>query len=106
MINFVQKVNAALKVTTDPPEKGLLGFIRDFGGPEADLNSVISMGQKITELLLAMAGIFALVIFLWGVFDYVLSFGNDEKIKKASQTMLRYFLGLVIIAASYTIINR
>jgi hypothetical protein len=77
-MNSVEKVHAALKITTDPPEKGLLSFVRDFGGPDADLNSVISMGEKIIDLLLAMAGIFALVIFLWGVFGYVMSFGNDE----------------------------
>jgi len=110
MIDFIQKTYAAVKVTTDPPDEGILGLAKKFGGTEADLNSLFGAGglvEKITSLALGVAGIFALIMFLYGgVFNYVMSFGDDEKIKKASQTMLWSFLGLVIIAVSYTIITR
>lgn len=106
MIHLIEKVSAEIKVTSDPIPDGIRGFVSQFGGTEASLDSVVSMGNKIIEVGITFAGVFALVMFLWGAFDYMFSLGNDEKVKKAGQTMLWAFLGLVIIAAARTILGR
>lgn len=106
MIDLIQKASAALNVNVNTPDGGILGLAKQFGGTNADLSSVMSLIEKVIQLALGLAGVFALVMFLYGgVFNYVFSFGNEEKIKKASQTMIWSFLGLVIIAASYTILG-
>jgi hypothetical protein len=105
MIDLIQKVSAEVTVSSDPLPSGILGFFQKFGGTEASLDSVVAMINKAIEIGLVFAGVFALIMFLWGAFDYMFSLGNDEKIKKASQTMLWSFIGLVIIAAARTILN-
>lgn len=106
MIDLIQKASAALNVNVDQPDGGILGLAKQFGGTNANLSSVMNLIEKVIQLALGLAGVFALIMFLYGgVFNYVFSFGNEEKIKKASQAMLWSFLGLVIIAGSYTIIN-
>lgn len=105
--HFVTKVYAAIKVNVDPPAGGIAGLAQKFGGTEADLTSVMNLIGAVIKLAFGLAGIFALTMFLYGgVFSYMTSFGNEDKIKKANLAMLWSFLGLVIIAASYTIINR
>jgi Mg/Co/Ni transporter MgtE len=106
MIKLIEKVSAEVKVNSDPMPDGILGFVRQFGGTEASLGSVVAMIEKAIEVGLTFAGVFALIMFLWGAFDYMFSLGDDEKVKKSSQTMLWSFIGLVIIAAARTILNR
>jgi len=78
MINFIDKISAAeVKVGSDPIPGGILGFVRDFGGTEASLDSVVGMVEKVIEVALTFAGVFALIMFLWGAFDYMFSMGND-----------------------------
>jgi len=105
MISLIEKVQAKVIVSSDPLPGGIIGFLRQFGGTEASLDSVVAMGEKAIEIALTFAGVFAMIMFLWGTFDYIFSLGNDEKIKKASQTMLWSFIGLVIVAAARTILN-
>lgn len=104
--DLVKQAHAAINVNVDQPAGGILGLAKQFGGTEANLDSVIGLIQKAVQLAFGLAGIAALVIFLYGgVFEYLTSFGNEEKIKKANLTMLWSIIGLVIIAASYTILN-
>lgn len=106
MINFIDHIKAAVDVTADLPAEGISGLAKQFGGTEADLGSIVDLIQKVIDYALAFAGVAALFMFLWGgVFNYVTSFGNEEKIKKATQTMVWSLLGLVIIGISYTIKN-
>ena len=54
-------------------------------------------------ILLLSAGAF--VVFLWGVFEFVLHAGDVAKRKEGRQAILWGLVGLVIIFGAYGIIN-
>lgn len=54
-------------------------------------------------ILLLSAG--ALVVFFWGVFEFVLHAGNETKRKEGREAIFWGIIGLVIIIGAYGIIN-
>jgi len=53
-------------------------------------------------------GIFLLALFIMlviGAFNYLTSFGNPEKVKKAQGTLKFAFIGLILFFGSYLILN-
>ncbi len=60
---------------------------------------------SIIKIALTLGGVIALVIFLWGVLQYGLSFGDDSKTTKAKQTMLGAIIGIVIMASAFAIVQ-
>jgi len=60
------------------------------------------------NLLNLATGIFILglfIMFVIGAFNYLTSFGNPEKIKKAQGTLKFAFIGLILFLGSYLILN-
>ena len=59
--------------------------------------------------LLFLSGAFVMFILLvmlfWGGYNYLTSFGSEEKIKKAQGTMKYAFLGLGIYLGAYLLLN-
>lgn len=59
--------------------------------------------------LLVMSSFFIVFVlflmFVVGSFNYLTSFGNAEKIKKARSTLLYAVIGLVIFVSAYLILN-
>lgn len=103
MVNyFITKTYAA----TLPD--GIIGLVKNSCGGDctnANLDTVITLLKNVITQAGAFAGIFALIMFLYGAFNYTTSAGNEEKVKKATGTMIWSIIGLVIIALSYTIIT-
>lgn len=54
---------------------------------------------------LGLVGVVALVYFILGGFQWMTAAGNLEKVKKGRDTLIWATLGLVIIFASYSLIN-
>jgi energy-converting hydrogenase Eha subunit E len=44
-------------------------------------------------------------MFVWGGFQYLLSAGDDNKVKKGKETIKNAALGIVIIFLAYTAVN-
>ena len=60
------------------------------------------------NLLNLATGIFLLALFIMiviGAFNYLTSFGNPEKVKKAQGTLKFAFIGLFLFLGSYLILN-
>jgi hypothetical protein len=60
------------------------------------------------NLLNLATGIFLLALFIMlvvGAFNYLTSFGNPEKVKKAQGTLKFAFIGLILFLGSYLILN-
>jgi len=60
------------------------------------------------NLLNLSTGIFILALFIMiliGAFNYLTSFGNQEKVKKAQGTLKFAFIGLILFLCSYLILN-
>ncbi len=53
--------------------------------------------------LLTLIGIIFVVLLMYGGFVYMTSGGNDEKVKKAKNTLKAAVIGLVIIVSGYSI---
>lgn len=60
--------------------------------------------QIVNPIILLLSGA-ALVLFLWGVYEFIAHAGDETKRKEGHQAMLWGIIGLVIIFGAYGIIN-
>ncbi len=61
--------------------------------------------NRLIKFLLGAAGSVALLMFVWGGFQYLWSAGDDAKVKKGKATLTNAALGLAIIFLAYTGVN-
>lgn len=54
-------------------------------------------------LLIALAGIWALIQFVLGGFGYITAAGDPKKVQEAQSKLMHSIIGLVIIAASFVL---
>ena len=66
------------------------------------LNSVVI--EIINPIILLLAA-GAFVVFLWGVFEFILHAGDEAKRKEGRSAIMWGLIGLVIIFGAYGIIN-
>ncbi|NNM83893.1 hypothetical protein HKL94_01590 [Candidatus Parcubacteria bacterium] len=66
------------------------------------LNNVIT--QIINPIILLLAAA-AFVLFIWGVFEFILHAGDEGKRGEGKQAIMWGLVGLVIIFGAYGIIN-
>lgn len=95
----------------------VLGFELQLDYPEIlgkDLNEIINLPseQQLSNLVLylyyfflSIAGIAAFVMIAWGGIGYLTSAGKPAAISEAKDRIFKAFLGLVILLASYLILN-
>lgn len=69
---------------------------------EADPSAIIGL---IIKSLLGVVGGLALVMTVYGGFQWLTSAGNTEKVKSGSMTMLWSIIGLIIVLASYLLVD-
>ena len=71
-------------------------------GATADPRVIIG---NILNALLGLIGSIALIMFIAGGVEILLSTGNSDKIKKGRDTMVYAAIGLAIIFSSYALVN-
>lgn len=69
------------------------------------MDSLLGIGLAITEILLFIAGLLAIVYIIYGGFRYVLSQGEPENTKIAKDAILNAVIGLVIAVLASTIVR-
>ena len=60
---------------------------------------------RIISAVLGLVGSIALVIFMWGGFQWMTSAGNAEKVTKGKNAILWAALGLAVIFSSYALVR-
>jgi len=60
---------------------------------------------RLIKAILGLSGSVALLMFVWGGFQYLWSGGDDAKVKKGKETLKNAVLGIVIIFFAYTLVN-
>jgi hypothetical protein len=60
--------------------------------------------QIINPLILLMSAV-AFVVFLWGIFQFIINADNDTKRSQGKQAIIWGLVGLVVIFGAYGIIN-
>lgn len=68
----------------------------------SDLRVVVG---RIIRALLGLSGTLALLMFVWGGFQWITSGGEKEKIDKGKRTLTWAAIGLFFIFISYTVVS-
>jgi len=71
---------------------------------DEDITPAVIIGMVIKSFLGLLGGL-ALVMMVWGGFQWLTSAGNDEKVKKGTQTMMWAIIGMVVVLASYLLVS-
>lgn len=71
-------------------------------GTSSDLQSQV---RNITNTMLLVIGIVAVIMLIVGGFRYVLSNGNEKAVGAAKDTILFAIIGIVVALLSYAIVN-
>ncbi|MCK4539814.1 hypothetical protein KAU09_01525 [Candidatus Parcubacteria bacterium] len=73
--------------------------------PEAEDDDVRDMAVTIIKYLITFLGIIAVAIILYGGFVWMTAAGNEDRVTKAKNIIIAGVIGLVIVIASYAIVN-
>lgn len=81
---------------TDP--LGVTG--EDLKGPDV----VYILAGRIIKFMLGIVGSLALLMFVYGGVQWLISAGNQDKVKKGRDTLVWAAIGLIVVVASYAIL--
>lgn len=70
-----------------------------------DLFGADGVFNRITDTLLYLVGLIAVVMLIWGGLRYVVSGGDAKKVTDAKNTILYAIIGLIISFFSYAIVH-
>jgi len=73
-----------------------------FGLPNVDLITFIS---RLVRIFLSLVVLIVILMIILSGFKWMLSGGDDEKIKKARSSFINSIIGLIIIFISYAIVS-
>lgn len=90
----------ALAQFTQPSGAGS-GLPDTFGGA----SNITQLILSIINILLALAGLIAVLVLIIGGFRYVTSFGNEEAVDKAKKMILNAIIGIVVIILAFVIVR-
>ena len=88
-----------------PPETGNPVPCNSSNCGNYSLNDFLSLAANVADLILGFVGALALLFFVYGGFVFILSGGSEEKVRLGKQILINAIIGLVIVFASYMIIQ-
>lgn len=83
--------------TVKPPEVVNQLNKGDLNG-ETGVNALLSTGVSLFFMLATIAFVF---MFIWGAYDFIISFGEKDSIGKARQKITWAVIGLIILSLSF-----
>lgn len=86
------------------PTSGLISADDQFSGILGD-TSLIEIIQKLIVVAFIIAGLLSAIFIFVGGISFILSGGNDEKIKKAVNTIRYAIVGLIVTIFSFTFVT-
>lgn len=98
--NFVLAQSVGNQLDPAPTRGSGSGLPNPLG--ENDPRAIIG---NIIRAALGIVGSLALAVFIYGGFTWVISAGNDDKIKKGKDMIIWATLGLAVIFASYALVT-
>lgn len=90
------------------PITGHAGFLDDLAcinNGQCGLDDIVKGFVNLTRLLLGSMGAFALLYFVWGGIQWLISGGNADKVNKGRQIMINTFWALVIAFGSFLLLD-
>ena len=83
----------------------------DFVIPENESDPVPGLGtasqviMRVIEILLAIAGLVAVIFLIVGGFRYITAGGNEETAEGAKKTLINAIIGVVIVILAFVIVR-
>lgn len=107
--NFIRKRHKLLKVAVSTP----LGNIGEgtgfgpfnFGNVGSPLTVVAKVASTVIGVITLVAGIYFIFQFLIGAFGWLTSSGDKTRLQKAQDRLTHALIGLVIVVATYAIVE-
>lgn len=96
---FITKITNAQIIRPGSPED------TGYRTGDYELNDIIIIVVRISELILRLVGSLALLFFIYGGVMFLISSGNKEQISKAKGILKASAIGLIIVFASFVIIQ-
>lgn len=87
---------------TGPNGEVICSLENPIASGETDVVKIIG---RVLKAVIGMVGAVALLMFLFGSGDWLLSGGNPDKVKKGAQTMLWAAIGILVVLGSYFIVD-
>lgn len=72
---------------------------------KCSLDDALQVFVNVMTLILGIIGSLILLIFFWGGFTWVTSYGHANKIEAGKQAMSNAIIGLAIVLGSYVLLN-
>lgn len=88
-----------------PPESGEGDICQCRAQGICSLSQIVQLAMNIIILILGISGSIALLMFVYGGFNWVFAQGRSEYIQTGKDTMKHAIIGLAIIFGAYSIIN-
>jgi type IV secretory pathway VirB2 component (pilin) len=76
-----------------------------FPNPLGDTEDYVEVVGNVVKTILGVVGVLALVIFIYGGITWMTSLGNMERVKLGRDTLVWATIGLVVVFASFSIVN-
>ena len=70
---------------------------------DSDKNDLASIVGVVIQAFLSLLGVLFLVYMLYGGYNWMVAQGDEDKVKKAKETIQRAIIGLIITIAAYAI---
>ncbi|MDP3971071.1 MAG: hypothetical protein Q8P90_05285 [bacterium] len=102
-VAFPPELVGAANISINPIDaSGEWGNLTDTGLGTTD---PVVVASQIINILLRVLGLFSLIVMLYGGWLWIWARGNEETISKAKDILVGTFIGLIIILASYGILQ-
>ena len=72
------------------------------GDPTLDPQSA---AVTIVQYLMTFLGIIAVIVMLWGGFQWLTAGGNESRVESAKKTIIAGIIGLIVVVAAYAIVT-
>lgn len=73
--------------------------------PLAGQNTATQIIIRVIQILLAIAGLVAVIFLIVGGFRYIISGGNEETAETAKKTIINAIIGVVVIILAFVIVR-
>lgn len=70
-----------------------------------EINDFIILALKISQWIFGIVGSLTLIMFIYGGFTFLVSAGSSDKVSQAKKIIVAAVIGLIIVFASWLIIN-
>ena len=89
----------------------LLGFAQGFRVPDAGSTGLPNQANasdiimRVIQILLAIAGLVAVIFLIIGGFRYITAGGNEETAEAAKKTITNAIIGIVVVILAFVIVR-